>query len=280
MTYKTILTCLTTEFAAECLLPAACNIARRFDAHLNGIHTREAYVPYPGIPIHMDDDLLDQFNERVMQEDKNIEAMFKETTERAGCTSEWRSRLARSVSTTDEVLRSAYRSDLIITLPPDREHERFDQAGIQKDLIVHSGCPVLLVPENWGEKPIGTRTMIAWKPTREATRALHNGLPFLKAAEYTGILTVESPRKSALEDSIEGHEVARSLSRHGVTPEVRHVPAESSEIGTRILIEAAGQNCDLVIMGAYGRSRLQRLIFGDASGHMLREAGIPVLMSG
>lgn len=70
------------------------------------------------------------------------------------------------------------------------------------------------------------------------------------------------------------------LSRHGVTAEVRQIRDTEQPTGTRILMEAASQQCDLVIMGGYGHSRLHRLIFGDASEHVLREARIPVLMSG
>ncbi len=49
MSYKTILVCLTTEQAAERILPASCRLARAFGAHLIGVHTLEALVLYPGI---------------------------------------------------------------------------------------------------------------------------------------------------------------------------------------------------------------------------------------
>ncbi|MCB4457902.1 universal stress protein [Leisingera sp. McT4-56] len=280
MSYKTILACLTSEFTAGHLLPAACGLARRFNAHLTGLHTREAFVPYSGIAIAADDVTFGDFNNRVAEEDHRIEMQFQAATDQAGCMAEWRSQAARSPDATDELLESAIRSDLAIALFPDSQQERFDQRGFQKDLVVHSGRPVLLLPDDWCDKPIGTRILAAWKPTREAARALHDGLPFLKTAAFAEIVTIEEHPHEAAEFSTEGHEIARVLSRHGVTAEVRQIQDREYGTGTRLLMEAASQQCDLLIMGGCGHSRLHRLIFGNASAHVLREARIPVLMSG
>ncbi|UWQ27149.1 universal stress protein (plasmid) [Leisingera aquaemixtae] len=280
MSYKTILACLTSEFAAAHLLPAACGLARQFDAHLTGLHTREALVPYSGIAIASDEIVLGDFNRRVAEEDRKIENLFQAAADQAGCTAEWRSRAARSPDAADELLDSATRCDLIVALLPDRQQERFDQAGFQKDLVVNSGRPVLLLPDDWGSKPVGTRILAAWNGSRESARALQDGLPFLQRAAFAEVVTIQEPHHRSAEFATEGHEIARLLSRHGVTAEVRQIQDTEHPPGIRILMEAASQQCDLVIMGGYGHSRLHRLIFGDASEHVLREARIPVLMSG
>lgn len=280
MSYKTILACLTSEFSATHLLPAACGLARKFDAHLIGLHTLEALVPYSGIAIAAGDVMLGEFSRRVAEEDRKIEQLFKAAADQAGCAAEWRSRAARSPEAADELLESATRSDLILALLPDRQQERFDQTGFQKELVVNSGRPVLLLPDDWGGKPAGTRVLAAWNGSRESARALHDGLPFLKRAAFAELVTIQEPHHRSAEFDTEGHEIARVLSRHGVTVDVRQIKDGEHEAGIRILMEAASQDCDLVIMGGYGHSRLHRLIFGDASEHVLKEARIPVLMSG
>ena len=280
MSYKTILACLTSEFTAGHLLPAACALARRFDAHLTGLHTRQAFVPYSGIAIASDDITFGEFNTRVSEEDRRIEALFQSAADQAGCTAEWRSRAARSPDAADELLVSAIRSDLVTALLPDRRQERFDQIGFQKDLVVNSGRPVLLLPDDWGGRPVGTRILTAWKASREAARALHDGLPFLKSADFCEIVAIRESQQQSPDFDTEGHEIARVLSRHGVTAEVRRIRDTEHASGIRILMEAASQQCDLVIMGGYGHSRLHRFVFGDATEHVLREARIPVLMSG
>ncbi|MFW8635640.1 universal stress protein [Cribrihabitans pelagius] len=280
MSYKTILACLTSQAAARNLLPAACALARRFDAHLTGLHTLEALVPYSGIAIAADDITLGEFNRRVIAEDRKIETLFRAATGQAGCAAEWRSRPARSPDAADELLVSAMRCDLALALLPGLDQERFDQRGFQMELVLNSGRPLLLLPDDWGGRPVGTRVLAAWKGTREAARALHDGLPFLEQAEFTELLTIgESPRPAHGAET-EGHEIARLLSRHGVHAQVRHIEAGEHGTGTRLLMEAASQECDLIVMGGYGHSRLHRLIFGDASEHVLGEARIPVLMSG
>ncbi|KIC23635.1 MULTISPECIES: universal stress protein [unclassified Leisingera] len=279
MSYKTILACLTSEFAARRLLPAACGLAVRFDAHLTGLHTREAFVPYSGIAIAADEITIGDFSSRVSEEDRKIEKLFKAAADQTGCISEWRSQAARSPDAADELRESAIRSDLTVALFPDAERERFDQRGFQKDLVANSGRPLLLLPNDWGDQPIGTRVLAAWKPSREAARALHDGLPFLKDAAFAEVVTIEEHPHTYADTSTEGHEIARVLSRHGVTAEVRDIPDGEHPAGLCLLMEAASQQCDLLIMGGYGHSRLHRLIFGDASEHVLQEARIPVLMS-
>ncbi|AHD03721.1 universal stress protein [Leisingera methylohalidivorans] len=280
MSFKSILACLTSESAASRLLPASCELARRFDAHLTGLHTREAFVPYTGIAIAADDITFGEFYKRVSDEDREIEKLFDAATDQAGCSAEWRTRAARSPDAADEMLQSAIRSDLVLTLLPGQQKERFDHRGFRDELIVNSGRPVLLLPDDWGSKEIGTRVLAAWNGTRESARAIHEGLPFLQQAEFIEILTIEEPRRQSMDYSTEGHEIARVLSRHGVTAEVRHVPAGTHGAGTRILMEAASQECDLVIMGGYGHSKLHRIVFGDVTAFVLRELRIPVLMTG
>ncbi|MFW8595062.1 universal stress protein [Cribrihabitans neustonicus] len=280
MSYKSILACLTSQAAARDLLPAACALARRFDAHLTGLHTLEAFVPYSGIAIAADDITLGEFNRRVGEEDLAIEALFLAATDQAGCEAEWRSRPARSPEAADELLVSAMRCDLALALLPAREQERYDQRGFQMELVLNSGRPLLLLPDDWGSRPVGTRVLAAWKGTREAARALHDGLPFLQQAEFVELVTIGENQHPPSGAETEGHEIARLLSRHGIHARVRHIHSGEHGTGTRLLMEAASQECDLIVMGGYGHSRLHRLIFGDASEQVLDEARIPVLMSG
>ncbi|MCP4319290.1 MAG: hypothetical protein GY789_25725 [Hyphomicrobiales bacterium] len=78
MSIKTILACLTTEQAALRTMQAACGIAREFDAHLIGIHTIAAIVPYPGIALHIDHPQLREFNRASEEQNTRIKAIFDE----------------------------------------------------------------------------------------------------------------------------------------------------------------------------------------------------------
>ncbi len=46
-----------------------------------------------------------------------------------------------------------------------------------------------------------------------------------------------------------------------------------------LLAEANALGCDLIIMGAYGHSRLRQTILGGMTRDMLRRMTLPVLMA-
>ncbi len=50
-------------------------------------------------------------------------------------------------------------------------------------------------------------------------------------------------------------------------------------VGQTLLDRAASLQADLLVMGAYGHSRLRELVFGGATRHVLFEADLPVLFS-
>lgn len=276
--FKTILACLTSRRAAVELIPPARAVSEQFGAHLIGMHAIDAIVPYPGIALHFDHPyfavLLDTFE----AEDSKVREAFLEGTRTMATAAEWRSVPARSGSASPALIKSAYRSYLVIGLLPDRANENLDEIYVQNDLITKAGRPVLLVPQGWRERPIGQRITIAWKPTCEAARAVHESLPFLALAQSVTILTVSSDPETA-ETSAEGHELARMLSRHDISCHVRHAALGDDSIGARILLKAAKDESDLIVMGAFGHSRLRRIILGDATDEILNKSDLPVLFS-
>jgi nucleotide-binding universal stress UspA family protein len=54
---------------------------------------------------------------------------------------------------------------------------------------------------------------------------------------------------------------------------------EKKEVGHLLLSQAATFRADLLVMGAYGHSQLREWMFGSVTRTVLREAGLPVLMS-
>ena len=68
------------------------------------------------------------------------------------------------------------------------------------------------------------------------------------------------------------------LLRHDVTAKPTYVHASSAMAGEILLREAENIDADLLVMGAYGRSRLHERLFGGATQRVLQEATIPVLM--
>ena len=74
-------------------------------------------------------------------------------------------------------------------------------------------------------------------------------------------------------------ELAHYLSLHGIKAETWAFTPKQDPIGTELLIQAAEAGADLLVMGAYGHSRLREFILGGATRRVVAEAAIPVLMA-
>jgi len=279
MAYKTILVCLSTVEAAKQILPAACAIARQFDAHLIGIHTLPAIMVYPGIAMHFELPQFDAFNEEMEKQNKRIHSVFEEHVSNELFASEWRSLPAKDASASTQLIRSAYRADLVVVARPDADSDRIDQSNLQKDLILNSGRPILVIPPGQDDKPIGSEVLLAWNATRQSSSAAYDALPFLELAEQVNILTVSQANGNSANLDTEGHEISSSLARHGVAPVVVHVDQTKANMGEEISHQARINGCNLIVMGAYGHSRVHDLLFGDATRHMLVNTELPVLFS-
>ena len=149
-----------------------------------------------------------------------------------------------------------------------------DRAGIDDDLIVASAGPVLLLPT--GDRgPVTFATVaIGWDGSRPAARALKDALPFLRAAGKVLLVTLGDAAGTGLE-------AARDrLATHGVAVEVLNEADAGGRSSGEALLAIAGQNgADLLVMGAYGHTRLREMLLGGATRHVLRQATIPILFS-
>jgi nucleotide-binding universal stress UspA family protein len=124
---------------------------------------------------------------------------------------------------------------------------------------------------------VGERVLVAWNGTRESTRAVHDALPMLVRAHSVAVMEVnpkpdETPR-------IAGADMATHLARHGVRAEVSSIVADEIDVGDAILSRGADLGADLVVMGAYGHSRLREFAFGGVTRHVFKHMTVPVLMS-
>jgi nucleotide-binding universal stress UspA family protein len=72
---------------------------------------------------------------------------------------------------------------------------------------------------------------------------------------------------------------AAMLRRHGLTVQPHKVVEPDGNAGEVLLAQAAAHAADLLVMGAYGHTRLREMVFGGATRHVLREATLPVLFA-
>lgn len=149
--------------------------------------------------------------------------------------------------------------------------------SIANDFILTSGQPALLVPQGWRSDSVASRALVAWNATRESTKALHDALPLLANAEFVKVVTVVEDGV-ADEAAAAGLSIVSHLSAHGIDAELTYAEI-CDDPGQALLHHASENECDLLVMGLYGHSRLSELIFGGASRTVLKHMPLPVLMS-
>jgi nucleotide-binding universal stress UspA family protein len=101
-----------------------------------------------------------------------------------------------------------------------------------------------------------------------------DALPLLKSWESVQILEVNQGRDEGTDLGI-----TAALARHGIKATRRSMVAPDISAGDEILSRLADQGADLLVMGAYGHSRMRELIFGGVTRHIARQMTAPTLWS-
>lgn len=212
------------------------------------------------------------------------EKAFERTLKAEGIQGNWQL-VAGSLD--DFVGRDARLADLIVVGQHDSAHPPSKDADLPGHLVLAAGRPVLIVPYAGEFVTLGRRPLIAWDGTREANRAVHDALPILKKSKQV-VIYVINPREG---ERKAGTGLAEFLSVHGISAEVHRtqasVPRDESAVFGRYAIDTGGLlmsaaadfGADLLVMGAYGHSRLRELILGGATQSILHHMTIPVLAS-
>jgi nucleotide-binding universal stress UspA family protein len=203
-------------------------------------------------------------------------ALFEDVVRRHGIRSEseWRSLPYAS----SEVGVHAYYADLVVIDRPEPAAQTAGPPGLAESLILSSGRPVIVFPPRSTVSRV-RRIIVGWNARRESIRAVADALPLLVKAEAVEVLVVDHERRPAGHGQEPGADIARHLVRHGVHVEVRRLSSGDEEVGRLLLSQAGAFAADLVVMGAYGHSYLSEWMFGSVTRTVLREAGLPVLMS-
>lgn len=166
--------------------------------------------------------------------------------------------------------------DLSIVAQPETE-----KAAVEKMIvggaIFDSGRPVIVVPYIQTTPFKLDRVMICWDNSRPAARAIADAMPLLDLAGSTEVaIVVEDALK---EDKLDGADIGQHLTRHGLNVNIKRIVREKIDVASALLSHAADSGADLIVMGAYGHSRLREFILGGVTQNMLRSMTVPVLMS-
>ena len=276
MALKTILVHLADDPDHLARFEAALALAKRHSAHLTALFiTRPLDVPVEVTGRGASVVFLEESAANREKKARELEAEFKQSCSAKGISHDW---IVEDSDHLDSLSRHAHAADVVIvSRGPDLHLEDRFRLRLAEELVLVTGLPIMVLPAGYaaGATPIGRRILIGWKPTRQAVRAVRDALPFLQAAQKVLLTTV----RPTTTDAISTLEIAQYLTRQEVSAETLDVDEASGGVGETLLAAADTHECDLIVLGAYGNSRLKEVLFGGVTRDLFRHSKIPLLLS-
>jgi len=275
---KTVLASLTGTRSDRTVMDGAVAVATKFEAHIHCLHVK--FDPASGIGIlgsRMSWEVARDENERSTR----ARQAFDDACKRSGLPVRNSPTEGREPSLAWQQITGL---DLNETPYHGRHHDiivvgRDDELVPERipEFVLTTGRPVLVPPA----KPtatIGEHLAVAWKPGPESARALTAAAPLLSKAKKVSLIFVPEGELSTPGASAALNELADALRWHGIEPEPLVESPSGAGVGETIRTAAYNVGADLLVMGAYGHSRLREFVLGGATHTIIAGCEIPVLL--
>jgi nucleotide-binding universal stress UspA family protein len=274
--YKSILVPVDGRERSKRSIGLACRMAATFDSHLVGLYVQSP----PNVPAAARlvgaGKMLEDLQRKVIAElAESARKRFEKGVNAAGpVRTEWRTTEGERA---EVIALHARYADLVIVNQTDPG--AVGASNFVDAVILSVGRPMLVVPFAGEFTEVGRNVVLCWDASREAARALTDALPLLVRAAKVTILTVDASASRMGHGELPGADIALYLARHGVKAEVARITADNGGIGEAILSRAFDLGTDLIVMGAYGHSRVRQVVLGGVTRTILRSMTVPVLLS-
>lgn len=276
MSYKTILVHVDESPRARVRIEIAAKIAMAEGAHLvatapsgaSPLLLQASTLPEfdPNLPAHLD--LLRQHAQRAL-------SAFEKLAQSLGVRS-FETRMIDDEASGAICLQARYADLVVIGQSDPHEPAPLLPSDFPESVVLNCGRPVLMVPYAGHFEHAGSRVLIAWDASMQATRAITYAIPLLKRAQMVDI-AIFNPLLQA-HGALPGADIAHFLARHGVKVNVLQRTTKI-DVGASLLSMAVDQNSDLLVMGAYAHSRFRQIMLGGVTRTMLEAMTVPALMS-
>lgn len=179
----------------------------------------------------------------------------------------------------DEAIgRRARYADLTVLGPDVMAGETLKEKAIEGALF-SSGKPLLIVPAGTAPTLKPKRVLVAWDSRIEASRAVRESLEMLKGADNVHLVLVDPEQGEDHHGEEPGADAAAYLARHGVKVTIDRLPLMNRSVADVLRQHARDTAAELMVMGAYGHSRLRERLFGGVTKSMLKQSLVPILMA-
>lgn len=275
MSFRSILVHVDVTERGKRNLAAAISLADSYDTHVTGLYVKPPTSLPSYASVHVPPEVFEMIEKDQEKLVESAEKTFKEAMAAAGREdrSDWHYAAGPVAETIAQVGRC---SDLIVIGQEDENVDIAAYGEVPDDVVIAAGRPVLVVPYTGITSTLGDRILVAWDHSRESARAVADALPFLKRASSVSVVSVDPDHD---EGDVPGADLARYLSEHKIKAMVNRFTDKDLAVDDVLLNQAADGGADMLVMGAYGHSRLREMVLGGVTRHILDHMTVPVLMS-
>ena len=253
---------------------AAMALAQRLGARLDALYVADlpatAFSLPEAVPVQMEE------SHRRVAEAQTHDGAWRDALARLSLNGSWR---VTQGDTVQAVSQAASGYDMLVMERSQRRSDAPVGFGSVSRCVFACGRPVLVVPDVAPVATLGSRVLVAWNGSRESALALAAAVPLLQRADEVRVLDGGEMNADTL-PVLPPPGLADWLQRHGVTATVQRLDTGPSHAaGPAVLDAAHAMRADLIVMGAWSRSRLAQMVLGGTTRHLFMHGDVPMLVA-
>lgn len=276
MAYRNLLVHVDDSRSSKARLEVAIDLAKAHGAHLTGLYVAIDPPLSSNMRAAVPAEFLVMVQEQARARAAEAKARFEATVKRAGLSADCRAEHCPYTRVPEVIALHARYSDLAILGQPNPDEGEVNVAATE-DVVLSSGRPGLIIPFIGPGRTLGRRVMVAWDGGREAARAVADAMPVLERADSVVVLVINAENGDHGDQP--GADIALYLARHDIKVDAQQLGAKDLSVADALLSRLADEDIDLLVMGAYGHSRLREWVLGGTTRQIFHEMTVPVLMS-
>ncbi len=276
MAIKNLLVHIDHSTACDNRVKAAIELATGHEARISALFVVPDYFVPSYVEAQISADIIAEINEQAVERAREAQSKVKAQIEAAGMKVDCYIEEGNLVGILSDYARY---TDLLLLGQSQTDDPDNISEGLADHLVLEGGVPCLVIPYIGTRQTLGKHVLLAWNESRESARALRDALPILQTANQVTVLLVKPKSHDEKHTAIEEKVILSYLADHGVEARIDLCIDKHLDPGDTILAQASDNDIDLIVMGAYGHSRLREIVLGGATRHLLKEMTVPILIS-
>lgn len=269
---KSILLHIDYDPAMAARLQVALDLARSTNGHITCLQAVSYEIFAPG---DMYGSAMAAAIPVIKENADNLRARIEKELEHEGVPWDWRFEYGMAPQ---RLLEASPLADIVILGPAQNGTDGRGPSSLIGEVALHASVPVLVVPADARSFDIGAPMLVAWNGSPEGAHALRAALPLLACScRVTLASVIEAGDRDGFD--LPPTEGAKYLSRHGIDCEMVELPRSDASISETLFAAAQLRECSLIVMGAYGHTRLAEMLFGGVTRRMLSDPQMPILLA-